>query len=162
VSLSNGTIRVFGSMHAEAISILSRQEEERERRETLENDRLVREQQRGSTFHQHAVSQAADLAGGRFGSLGAPHVVGSQPTPRYPAAAAHQADPVGPEPPTGYDVNAMPGFESSTDLSAVESSAAPPAEATGGAAAAPPASCSLSSDVERAAPPPFSVNDEDR
>ena len=142
--------------------MLSRQEEERERRETLENDRLVREQQRGSTFHQHAVSQAADLAGGRFGSLGAPHVVGSQPTPRSPAAAAHQADPVGPEPPTGYDVNAMPGFESSTDLSAVESSAAPPAEATGGAAAAPPASCSLSSDVERAAPPPFSVNDEDR
>ena len=131
-------------------------------RVTLQDADVRRQQQeRAGTFFAHAQAAAND-AGGRFASLGAPHVVGSQPTPRYPAAAAHQADPVGPEPPTGYDVNAMPGFESSTDLSAVESSAAPPAEATGGAAAAPPASCSLSSDVERAAPPPFSVNDEDR
>jgi hypothetical protein len=99
--------------------MLSRQEEEQERRETLENDlRVLRE--RGSTFHQHAQSQASDLAQGRFAATGAPRVVGSTPSPasQYPAAsAALQSDPVGVEPPLGIDINAMPGLENPTGVS---------------------------------------------
>ena len=124
--------------------MLSKQEEEQERREVLENDRRVREQQQQTgTFFSHGVSQALDTAGGRYGAaMGAPNVTGATPIPKYPAAAAHQADPVGTEPPLGFSVNDL---EHSACLSA--------AEATGGAAAqsAPP-------DVEPA-PPPSSQED---
>jgi hypothetical protein len=113
-----------------------------ERLATLENDRKVR----SGTFFSQGLAQSLDTAGGRFGAaMGAPTVVGSAPVPRYPAAAAHQADPVPAEPPLGYSVDAMP-IEPSTvpcDLTAVEQ--------TGGAAAAP----SSAPDVERAAPPSF-------
>jgi hypothetical protein len=127
--------------------MLSKQEEEQERREVLENDRRVREQQQQTgTFFSHGVSQALDTAGGRYGAaMGAPNVTGATPIPKYPAAAAHQADPVGTEPPLGFSVNDL---EPSAGLSA--------AEATGGAAApsAPP-------DVEPA-PPPSSQEDADQ
>jgi hypothetical protein len=118
-----------------------------ERRATLENDLRVLEQRRGSTMHQFAQSAANDTGGGRFASLGAPHVTGSAPVPKYPAAGAHQADPVGTEPPLGFSINEMPGSElPSTNLSVVEE--------TGGAAApsAPP-------DVEPA-PPSSSERDD--
>jgi hypothetical protein len=50
--------------------VLSKQEEEAERRATLENDRKVREQQeRGTTMFQHAQSHANDEAGGRFAAV---------------------------------------------------------------------------------------------
>jgi hypothetical protein len=95
--------------------MLSRQEEEAERRATLENDRLVREQQqRGSTFHQHAQAQADELSQGRFAATGAPRVIGATPSPaaQYPAAsAAHQTE-LPPEQPLGYRVDAMPGDDS--------------------------------------------------
>jgi len=119
--------------------MLSKQEEEQERRETLENDRLVLEQRRGSTLHQHGLAAANDTAGGRFAATGAAHVVGSTPTMQYPAAAAHQRDPVGVEPPLGIDINAMP---ESLDPSAVSMSF-PAVEATGAPAAevAPPSDC---------------------
>jgi hypothetical protein len=92
-----------------------------ERLATLENDRKVLEQ-RGSTFHQHAQSQAAELSGGRFAAVGAPRVVGSTAgvASQYPAAsAAHQTE-LPPEQPLGIDINAMPGDEPSAELSAVE------------------------------------------
>jgi hypothetical protein len=115
-----------------------------ERRETLENDLKVLQQQ-GSTFHQHAQAQASELSGGRFAAIGSPRVIGATPSPasQYPAAAAHQSDPVGIEPPLGIDVNAMS-----------ESSMAPlvSVEVTGGAVDAP----SAPPDVEHAAPPSFS------
>jgi hypothetical protein len=116
------------------------------------------EQERSGTYLSHAQSAANDTAGGRFAATGGARVIGSTPTPasQYPAASAHQADPVGPEPPLGVSIDAMPGFDSSAvpcDLTA--------AEQLGGAAAAPPSSSSLSSDVERAAPPSFSANEED-
>jgi hypothetical protein len=115
--------------------------------------RQQQEQTRAGTFFSHAQAAANDTAGGRFGSLGSPHVVGSQATPRYPAAPDHQRDPVGTEPPLGVSVNDMP----------IEPSALIPcAEQLGGAVAAPPSSSSLSSGVERAAPPSFSANDEER
>jgi hypothetical protein len=110
--------------------MLSRQEEEQERREVLENDRKVRElqQAQGGTFFQHGLAQALDTAGGRYGAaMGAAHVTGSTPIPNYPAAGAHQADPVGLEPPIGYDINEMP---------ALDSSAVPCVEATGAPAGA--------------------------
>jgi hypothetical protein len=117
-----------------------------ERRATLENDRLVREQQqRGSTFHQHGQSAANDIGGGRFASLGAPHVTGSTPIPKYPAASTpFQSDPVGVEPPLGYAVSSLNPFDDP------EAGSLPcPAQGTGGADGAP----SAPPDVEHAAPP---------
>jgi len=66
-----------------------------ERQAVLENDRLLREQQQGSTFHQHAQAAANDTAGGRHAAIGAPRVVGSSPgvAGMYPAASsAHQTE----------------------------------------------------------------------
>jgi hypothetical protein len=89
-------------------AVLSKQEEELERREVLENDRLVREQQqqreRGSTFLDHYHD---DTSGGRFASLGAPTVVGRDGVTNYPPAAAQQRDPVPDEPPLGHRVDEM-------------------------------------------------------
>jgi len=73
--------------------MLSRQEEEQERRETLENDRLVRQQQKqqseGTTFHQHAQAQADEINQGRFAATGAPNVIGAKSlvAAAYPAAS---------------------------------------------------------------------------
>ena len=120
-----------------------------ERRETLENDRKVREAEHqrllreGTTFHQHAQAFADELSQGRFAATGSPRVVGSTPNPsmQYPAASPpFQSDPVGTEPPLGYSVDAIPTDEPSADsLPAVEETCAP----VGAAAAAehiPPAS----------------------
>jgi hypothetical protein len=121
--------------------MLSKQEEEQERRATLENDRRVREQQsQGTTMFQHAQAHAGELSGGRFAAIGAPRVVGSTPNPsaQYPAAsAAHQTE-LPPEPALGYPID-QPTSEPSAGLSAVEQ--------LGGAAAAP------SAPPEHAAPP---------
>jgi hypothetical protein len=138
--------------------MLSKQEEEQERRATLENDCRVREQQQQQTgtFFSHGVSQALDTAGGRYGAaMGAPNVTGATPIPKYPAAGGHQHDPVGTEPPLGIDINAMPGLENPTGVSV-----SPPV-ATGAPAAesAPPSEFSPPTvdDVEPGAgAPPFS------
>jgi len=127
--------------------MLSRQEEEAERRATLENDLKVLEARRGSTLHQHAQSQADEVSQGRFAAVGSPRVIGSTAgvASQYPAAAAHQADPVPTEPPLGIDINAMPELESST-ASPVSVEAAPSASPQ-----------SPGPDVEHAAPPSFPV-----
>ena len=123
--------------------MLSRQEEEAERRATLENDLKVLEQQRGSTFHQHGVSQASELSGGRFAATGSPRVIGSTASvaAQYPAASgAHQTElPL--EPPLGYSIEDMTGLENPADSSSSVSLSA----GTGGAAAP-----SATSDVEPA------------
>jgi hypothetical protein len=136
--------------------MLSKQEEEQERREVLENDRRVREQQQQQTgtFFSHGVSQALDTAGGRYSAaMGAPNVTGATPIPKYPAAAAHQADPVGTEPPLGFSVNEL------------EPSMAPPVEATGDPADAPssdggPATSSGGLVSERAGSSPFQADQD--
>jgi len=99
--------------------MLSRQEEEQERRETLANDLKVLEAQRGSTFHQHGLAQANELSGGRFGATGAPVVIASKPNPssQYPACSPALAVELPPEPPLGFG---NPALEPSADLSAVE------------------------------------------
>ena len=64
-----------------------------ERQAVLENDLKVLEQQRGSTFHQHAQSLADETNRGRFAAVGAPVVIGAKPSvaSQYPAASsAHQ------------------------------------------------------------------------
>ena len=73
--------------------MLSSQIEQEERKRTLDNDRKVRE---GGTFLAHALADA-ELPRGRFNAIANAQVVGAQPIPNYPAAAAHQADPCGPE-----------------------------------------------------------------
>ena len=119
--------------------MLSKQEEEQERREVLENDRRVREQQQQTgTFFSHGVSQALDTAGGRFGATGAPTVTGATPVPSYPAAGVHHSDPVGTEPPLGFSVDQVEPSMGTTR----------PIEDTGGAAAP-----SCPSGVEPAPPP---------
>jgi len=77
--------------------------------------RMRDEAQSGSTFHQHAVVQADDTSGGRFAATGKPTVVGGDPIPKYPQLPASspwsglQPD-AGPEPATGYRIDAMPEF----------------------------------------------------
>jgi hypothetical protein len=85
-----------------------------EKRSVLRND--AREQ--SNTMHGRAVAETS-IETGRFTQVNAAHVTGSTPIPQYPAAGAHQSDPVPTEPPLGFSVN---------DL---ESSVAPPAEDTG-------------------------------
>jgi hypothetical protein len=85
-------------------------EEQAERLRTLDNDRRLREQ-RGSTLHQFAQADA-DIPG-RFSAVAHQIVVGADPFPNYPAAAAHQRDPCGQEPPLGYAIDAMPELEPS-------------------------------------------------
>jgi hypothetical protein len=110
-----------------------------------EKRRIIREQ---ATMHGHAVAEAAMMETGRFAAVNATIVTGATPIPKYPAASPHQADPVGLEPPLGYDINEMPAFESS----AVSSSF--PVEETGGAPSSVPPE-----DV--AAPPPSSKGSDD-
>jgi len=131
------------------------QEEQAEKRRTLLNDARVRNGDTG-TYLSHTHD---DTSGGTFASLGAPHVVGSTETPKYPAAAAHQHDPCGPEPPLSpYDNSA---FESSMVTSSTVEVPGDPADAPSsldGGPACPPSGDSMS---ERAGSSPFSQKDED-
>jgi hypothetical protein len=85
--------------------MLSSQQEEQDRRETLLNDQKVR---LGGTFLDFAQAAASDI-GGRFAAHSKELVVGSTPGPIYPALPASSpwsgADPVGLEPPLGQDLN---------------------------------------------------------
>jgi hypothetical protein len=60
-------------------------------------------------MHQHALAQADETRGGRYGAaLPTTHVVGSTAVPNYPQASApFQFDPVGLEPPLGFDNPAL-------------------------------------------------------
>jgi hypothetical protein len=109
----------------------SKQNDDKERRESLENDRKVREQQ-GGTFFQHAVSSADDEAGGRFARVNPTMVVGSTPGPSYPqlpASSPWAHDYVPNEEPLGYSVN---------DLEHATGFASAPAAQVGPAPDAPP------------------------
>jgi hypothetical protein len=121
--------------------MLSSQEEQREREATLRNDASVREQQKQQeqsqreqtgTFFSHTHADEI-TGGGRFASVSPVTVVGSTEATRYPAAAAHQADPCGPEPPLGYDVNEMAPLEpiepSAASMPSAEQLGAPVLEA---------------------------------
>jgi hypothetical protein len=78
------------------------QREQQERRETLENDRKVREQTGTFMSHTHI-----DDAGGRFAQVNAATVIGATPVPSYPQGPAWSVDPSGVEPPLNYSVNEL-------------------------------------------------------
>jgi hypothetical protein len=135
--------------------MLSRQEEEAERRATFENDRKVLEQ-RGSTFHQHGMAQADELSQGRFAAIGSPTVIGAKPSPstQYPAASPSHQVSLPAEEPLGFSVNDLE--PSANHLPPVEETCAP----AGAAAAAgnlPPASAQCGD-----AGAPLSQQDEDQ
>jgi hypothetical protein len=93
----------------------SEAKENKERQQVQENDRLVREQQRGATMHGLAMNELAQPRG-RYGDAeGKQFVVGSTPGPSYPplpeSSPWHGPDPVGPEPPLGYAIDAMPELD---------------------------------------------------
>jgi hypothetical protein len=118
----------------------SDQEEQAERRLVQRNDQRAREQaQQGTTFK--AFADADTHIPGRFEAVSAAHVVASTETPKYPAPSTpFQRDPVGIEPPTGYDINAMPDPENPTGVFSISPPAATddPAHApSGGSGPAP-------------------------
>ena len=88
--------------------MLSKHEEQAERRETLENDRRVREPSGtsasgGSTFLSHTHNDV----GGRFSAISNPTVIGSTQVPNYPAGPNWCADDQGLEPPFPVDISAV-------------------------------------------------------
>jgi hypothetical protein len=116
--------------------MLSKDEEQRDRRETLQNDVWVRTQtsaSKGSTFRDHAEAEA-NQARGRYSAELAQTVVGSEPIPKYPTLPSGPwsgEDLVGQEPSLGYSVDEM-------SRSRPEQFAVIPAQsATGGAPAVP-------------------------
>src|SRR5262245_7087545 len=88
--------------------MLSKHEDQHERRETLRNDLSVRQQEQGSTMHAHAQADA-ETPRGRFSAVSAATVIGSKSdvAGAYPAAAAAHQTEVPPEPPLGYRIDAM-------------------------------------------------------
>jgi hypothetical protein len=80
----------------------SRSDEQKLRRETLENDKKVREQ--GTTFHQFAESEANEPRG-RWAATNEATVIGEVPIPPYTAGANWCSDPCGDEPPLGYAID---------------------------------------------------------
>jgi hypothetical protein len=93
----------------------SDQEEQADKRRVMLQDADVRANANRSddtgTFLSHAQAQADEINQGRFAALGTPHMVGSTLAPSYPAASAHQRDPVPDEPPLGFAIDAMPELE---------------------------------------------------
>jgi hypothetical protein len=92
----------------------TKQDEDRDKLDTFQNDLKVRQQQeQTSTNLDHALAAAADISGGRFGVTGVPNVIGSAAIPQYPAASsAHQTE-LPPEPALGYSVDQVEPIEPS-------------------------------------------------
>jgi len=138
--------------------MLSSQIDQLDRKEVLENDKRVREQQesrrvfaqdqslpkQATTMHQFAQADALTPRG-RFSAVDAATVVGAQPTIDYPAGPAWSADPGAQcvEPPLGFE---NPALE--------PSSTAPDAQATG-----PTSADAHSGDVQRTDVGSFSSDD---
>jgi hypothetical protein len=89
--------------------MLESQREQAERRRMMLDEARARDRLReqGSTF----LAQTHSEMGGRFSSVGAQTVIGADPVANYPAAAPHQRDPCGIEPPLGYSVNQLTPHE---------------------------------------------------
>jgi len=140
--------------------MLSKQEEDQERRETLENDRRVREQSRNGdtgTYLSHTHSEV----GGRFAIDEHQTITGvvSPAPPPLPANSPwHGSDPVPDEPPLGYRIDAMPELEPEPFSSASS------VQATGPASADAPSLSDAASlgDAQRAGAGPSSSQTETR
>jgi hypothetical protein len=94
--------------------VTSAMEDDKLRREVLENDRKVREQQQAGTFFSHTHPE--DEVGGRFARVSPMTIVGATPIPKYPQLPSGPwsgSDPVGQEPPTGVAIDYMRPLEPS-------------------------------------------------
>jgi hypothetical protein len=67
-----------------------------------ERRRIIAEERRASTYHQHAIASADDAAGGRFATEGKPTVMGSLPIsyPQQPASSPSNQAALVPDEPT--------------------------------------------------------------
>ena len=142
-------------------------DEQRERREVLRNDQLLRKQaaeDRASTYFAQAQAEIGAELGGRFKHLSQTVVTGVPQAPMQPQGSPWRCDPVGPEPPLGYDINALvPTGEPHEVQASIEHTASasvvcehadgPSTSACGGSAVAP---VPLPT-VETAEPPPSSL-----
>ena len=114
--------------------MLSKDLERIEREETMRQDadwqRQLKEAAKApaTTMHAFAVAEASIDTGRYSAATGKPSVTGSTPIPQYPAAAAHQRDPVPDEPSLGFSVNDLEPSMASVSP-AVEQTGAPAAEA---------------------------------
>jgi hypothetical protein len=93
--------------------MLSKHEEQAERRDVLENEKRLR----ASTLSQFAQSEAAE-ARGRFTAHEQSTVVGATPLPKYPQLPASSPwagpDLVPTEPPLGYAIDELSALEPSS------------------------------------------------
>jgi hypothetical protein len=122
----------------------SAQDEMAERLRVFAQDQSLRT----GTYLSHTHD---DIHQGRFAAIGQAQVVGSSAVPQYPAAGPHQADPCGPEPPTGYRIDDMELLEQPPAL--------PVAQGNLGDAVVAPSSGPCADDVERPASPSLSSGD---
>jgi hypothetical protein len=67
-----------------------------------ERRRIIAEERRASTYHQHAIASTDDTAGGRFATEGKPTVLGSSPIsyPQQPASSPSNQAALVPDEPT--------------------------------------------------------------
>jgi hypothetical protein len=75
-----------------------------------ERRRIMLEERRGRTYQGHAIVSADEDRGGRYANAGnSTTVVGARPIsyPQQPATSPFACDPVGPEPPLGYAIDAQ-------------------------------------------------------
>jgi hypothetical protein len=124
----------------------SHDDEQKLRKETAENDRRLREQERAATMHEFAMSEASlDL--GRYSAVSKQSVIGGEPdvAAAYPAAsAAHQVQ-LPPEQPLGVDINSVEPCGTAVEIEAslralaspTDAIAVSPSVATGPTSAAP-------------------------
>jgi hypothetical protein len=128
--------------------MLSKHEEQTERRDVIENEKRLRGSSsgQGSTFLSHTHTDI----GGRFAAISSPHVVGEKQIPKYPAAFL-QHDPVPDEPALGVDVNALEPCGEPHELKATlgRPSLSPVTKATSSASKAPLGAEGLSSRTYR-------------
>jgi hypothetical protein len=96
----------LGQSKSRRAKMNSNAEEQAERRRVFENDKRVME---GSTYFAQAQASAMDEMGGRFAKVQPTSVTGSAPTawPKMPEGNPWACDPMPPEPPLGYAVDAQ-------------------------------------------------------
>jgi hypothetical protein len=127
-----------------------------ERRETLDNDlKVLQQQQReqGSTFFQHGQSQADETNQGRFRATGVPTVIGAAPVVQYPQAAPpFQRDPVPDEPSLGFEINRLSAHELESSINSADPEQSPQPPAAQGPTDVVPSSVATGGDARSEAP----------
>jgi hypothetical protein len=90
--------------------MLSRQQDQQERLEVIENDKRLRGSSSGSSAREGSstfFSQTHNEVGGRYAAISSPQIVGSTALPKYEGAPNWANDGVPNEPPLGFDNPAL-------------------------------------------------------